>query len=114
VAIFARWRSLARLPAARGRDPFPGVYEIADGDKRVIYVGQSARDVPGRLREHLSGGGCVAERGVYWRAEGSRIPRAREAELLALHRARHGELPSCNQVAPLQRDARRRYVERSQ
>jgi GTPase len=63
-------RALAppRPPAPpRGRDALPGVYELADADKRVVYIGQSATDVPNRLRQHLAAGGCVAERAAFWR-----------------------------------------------
>lgn len=111
MSIAARWRSLARLPAPRGRDAMPGVYEVADEEKRVIYIGQSATDVPNRLRQHLARGGCVAQHGVYWRYEYSRVPQADEADLLAVHVEQHGELPPCNRATPLTRDARRRAAE---
>jgi hypothetical protein len=113
VPIAARWRRLDRLPPARGRDPQPGVYELADADKRVIYVGQSAVDVPNRLRQHLAAGGCVAERAAFWRSAYSRVPQADEAALLAAHRTRHGEVPECNRAVPKARDALRRHAERS-
>lgn len=113
MPIFARWRPLATLPPRRGRDALPGVYELADQAKRVTYVGQSARDVPNRIRQHLERPGCVAERAVYWRMRASRVPQAEEAELLARHRARHGDLPPCNRARPLERDPLRRYRERS-
>jgi len=113
VAITARWRRLDRLPAARGRDALPGVYEVADADQRVVYIGQSAIDVPNRLRQHLAAGGCVAERGAYWRMAASRVPQADEARLLAAFEACHGRLPACNAARPRERGARRRYAERS-
>lgn len=113
MPIAARWRRLDRLPAVRGRDAAPGVYELADAQKRVVYVGQSAVDVPNRLRQHLAAGGCVAEHAAYWRMAVSRVPQADEAALLAAHRQRFGELPPCNRATPLARDARRRYGERS-
>ena len=92
----------------------PGVYELADADKRVLYIGQSATDVPNRVRQHLRGGNpCVAERAVYWRYAYSRVPQAAEAELIARYRARHGDLPPCNKATPTPRDATRRYGERS-
>lgn len=113
MPIFARWRPITVLPAPRGRDPWPGVYEVADAEKRTIYVGQSARDVPGRIRQHLAAGGCVAEHAAYWRFAPSRVPQADEADHLARHRARTGDLPPCNRQTPLERDARRRWRERS-
>ena len=113
MPIFARWRPLRTLPRPRGRDALPGVYELADERKRTVYLGQSARDVPNRIRQHLAAGGCVAERAVYWRMAYSRVPQADEAALIAAHRARHGALPSCNDAVPRERDARRRWSERS-
>lgn len=113
MPIAARWRSLGRLPAPRGRDAHPGVYELADADRRVIYIGQSATDVPNRLRQHLAAGGCVAERAAFWRMAASRVPQADEARLLAAYEAAHGRLPPCNRARPLERGPRRRYAERS-
>lgn len=112
MSIWARWRPLANLPTPRGRDAQPGVYELADEDKRVIYVGQSAVDVPNRIRQHLSRPCCVAERAAFWRYEHSRVPQAREAELLSDYRAAHGgNLPPCNRATPLVRDTGRRAAE---
>lgn len=91
----------------------PGVYELADAERCVIYVGQSATDVPNRLRQHLARPGCVRERAVFWRHRHSRVPQAEEAELLAAHVAHHGVLPACNSARPRQRDARGRWRERS-
>lgn len=113
MPIAARWRRLDRLPTVRGRDALPGVYELADAEKRVVYIGQSAVDVPNRLRQHLAAAGCVAERAVYWRMAISRVPQADEAALLATHRDRHGDVPPCNRAVPLARGPKRRYVERS-
>ncbi len=91
----------------------PGVYELADAERRLIYVGQSARDVPNRLRQHLARPGCIGERAAYWRYRFSRVPQADEAALLADYLARHGALPACNRATPRSRDALRRYAERS-
>lgn len=113
MPIFARWRPLRTLPARVGRDAMPGVYELADADKRTVYLGQSSRDVPNRIRQHLARGGCVAARTVYWRMAYSRIPQAHEAELIAAYASRHGGLPPCNDATPRRRDVRRRWSERS-
>lgn len=91
----------------------PGVYELADAQRRVIYIGQSARDVPNRLRQHLARTGCVAERACFWRYRYSRVPQADEAALIEEHRVRYGDLPPCNRATPKARDALRRYRERS-
>lgn len=113
MPIFARWRPLRTLPRPRGRDALPGVYEIADAERRVVYIGQSARDVPNRIRQHMARGGCVAASAAYWRMAYSRVPQADEAELIAAHVARRGALPSCNDATPRRRDALRRSRERS-
>ncbi len=113
MPIAARWRRLDRLPPVRGRDAAPGVYELADAEKRVVYVGQSSVDVPNRLRQHVAAAGCVAASAVYWRMAASRVPQADEAALLAAHRQRYGDLPPCNRATPRDRDALRRYAERS-
>jgi hypothetical protein len=89
------------------------VYELADADRNIIYVGQSARDVPNRIRQHLTRAGCVRESAVWWRYAFSRVPQADEARLLAEFLERHGELPACNRSKPQLRDAARRYAERS-
>lgn len=113
MPIAARWRSLERLPAARGRDAQPGVYELADADRNIIYIGQSARDVPNRIRQHLGRPGCVRDTAVWWRYRFSRVPQAEEAQLLADFIELHGALPACNRSTPVLRDAARRYAERS-
>ncbi len=113
MPIAARWRRLEGLPLPRGRDPMPGVYELADEDKRILYIGQSALDVPGRIRQHLQKSACIRERVQYWRYAYSRVPQAQEAALLAAYRQKHAQLPPCNRAAPLARDALRRYRERS-
>ena len=112
MAIAARWRRLDRLPAPRGRDAMPGVYEIADSARRLIYIGQSSRDVPNRLRQHLARPGCIQDRAAFWRYRYSRVPQAEEAALLADHRRRCGGLPPCNRRSQLERDSQRRIVER--
>ena len=113
MPIAARWRPLDTLPEARGRDAMPGVYELADMNKRTLYIGQSARDVPNRIRQHFVKNACVMDRARYWRYAYSRVPQAAEAEQLARYRARHGALPPCNSATPRERDAARRYKERS-
>ena len=113
MPIAARWRRLEALPAARGRDAMPGVYELADEEKRVVYIGQSATDVPNRIRQHLSRPTCVREHARYWRYAYSRVPQAEEARLLSEYRERHrDEVPPCNRAVPRTRDAVRRFAER--
>lgn len=113
MPIVAKWRSIANLPARRGRDAMPGVYELADPERRVIYIGQSGRDVPNRIRQHLERNECVRQRVAFWRYAFSRVPRAEEADLLARFAERHGGLPPCNRGGQLERAPEARYRERS-
>ncbi|HET8986733.1 MAG TPA: GIY-YIG nuclease family protein [Trueperaceae bacterium] len=113
MPIVARWRRLSTLPAPRGRDAMPGVYELADEDKVVIYIGQSAKDVPSRIRQHLARSGPIRDGASFWRYAYSRVPQAEEAHLLATYRAANGGcLPPCNTATPLERDGARRFIER--
>ena len=91
----------------------PGVYELANEDKLVVYIGQSARDVPNRIRQHLTRPGCVRENARYWRYAYSRVPQADEASLLEEYRQQNeGRVPPCNTAKPLTRDSKRRFAER--
>jgi GIY-YIG catalytic domain len=113
MPINTRWRKLSTLPPPRGRDAQPGIYELADEEKTIIYIGQSATDVPNRIRQHLEKNDCVIERLVYWRYQYSRVPQADEAKHIGLYKERFGDLPPCNRATPINRDAKRRYLERT-
>lgn len=113
MPISARWRRLDALPPPRGRDAEPGVYELADERKQVIYIGQSARDVPNRIRQHLGKNPCVTDAVVYWRSRYSRVPRSDEAALLAEYLRKYEALPPCNRATQRLRNAQKRYNERS-
>jgi predicted GIY-YIG superfamily endonuclease len=113
MPLNARWRKLSTLPPKRGRDAQPGVYELADEEKTIIYIGQSATDVPNRIRQHLEKNNCVIEKLVYWRYQYSRVPQADEAKQIDLYVKRFGVLPLCNTATPLTRNTTRRWLERS-
>jgi predicted GIY-YIG superfamily endonuclease len=113
VPIAGRWRRIDRLPPVRGRDAMPGVYEIADASRRVVYIGQSATDVPNRIRQHLQRNACLRERMAFWRYAYSRVPQSEEATLIERHLEAWGELPDCNEATPRVRSALQRYRERS-
>lgn len=113
MPLFSRWRTLNSLPKSKGRDAMPGVYELANKDKRIIYIGQSAKDVPSRIRQHLQKNACVSEQICFWRYEYSRVPQAEEAKHINLYLKRFKDLPSCNEATPKLRDAKRRYLELS-
>ena len=113
MPLFSPWRRLEVLPPRRGRDAQPGIYELADEHKNLIYIGQSAKDAPNRIRQHLAKNSCIKEKGVYWRALYSRVPQADEAKHINLYLQKHGTLPRCNAATPKLRDLQRRYGERS-
>lgn len=91
----------------------PGVYELADEVRTVIYIGQSKTDAPNRIRQHLARPSCVRERAAYWRYRYTRVPAAEEASLLDEYAARHRTLPECNTATPRLRSVLKRYIERS-
>ncbi|UCH26753.1 MAG: GIY-YIG nuclease family protein [Trueperaceae bacterium] len=91
----------------------PGVYELADAQKALLYIGQSAKDVPNRIRQHLIRHTCLQARATYWRYIFSRIPQAEEEVHLRRYLSRHGDLPPCNKTISRERDGKKRYRERS-
>jgi len=113
MPIFASWRILSKLPKRSGRDAQPGIYELADEKKRIVYIGQSAKDVPNRIRQHLKSSACIIEKAFYWRYQFSRVPQADEARQLQNYYIKHGKMPVCNTAKPLEKDISKRYSERS-
>ena len=113
LPLLARWRPLRTLPARRGREALPGVYELADEGKRLIYIGQSTRDAPNRIRQHLESSKCMKEHIRFWRYTYSRIPKAEEASEIERYRYKHGDLPRFNRIKPTRRDGQSRYLERT-
>lgn len=113
MPLFCRWRKLSVLPQKRARDALVGVYELANAKKEIIYIGQSATDVPNRIRQHLQKSDCIKQHVVFWRYEYSRVPQAEEAKHINTFIGRFKRLPICNTATPKTRDALRRYSERS-
>lgn len=91
----------------------PGIYELADEAKGLLYIGQSAKDVPNRIRQHLAKRGQLKDEAYFWRYAYSRVPQADEAKHIEAYIAKFGDLPSCNTATPRVRDALKRYQERS-
>jgi hypothetical protein len=91
----------------------PGVYELADERKTLLYIGQSEKDAPNRIRQHLVRHACLRARAVYWRYAFSRVPQAEEELQLRRYLSRNGALPPCNKSISRERGAERRYRERS-
>ena len=78
----------------------PGIYELADEEKVLLYIGQSARDVPNRIRQHLAKRGNLRDQVCFWRYVYSRVPQADEAKHIKAYIVEFGELPSCNTATP--------------
>lgn len=74
-----------------------GVYELADRNENIIYIGQGVlRD---RLLFHKKGGDPCIKRARYYRFEktGSKLrAEQRERAEMNYYKRRHGELPVCN------------------
>lgn len=78
----------------------PGVYCLLRNGS-VIYYGE-AHDgtIRARLQRHLSGAeGRCTQQATHYKREVCADPEAREAELLRAFRAKHGQLPRCNERA---------------
>ena len=79
----------------------PGVYELGDASKNVVYIG-SSNEVRRRLREHLAAHAqsCIGNRTKFYRIEYTQNYVQRERELYDSHVRLHGQRPICNDVRP--------------
>ena len=83
---------------AHGAPEQGGVYALWQDDD-MIYLGRAA-SIRQSLLDHLqrSDSPCLLE-ATHYTWELALRPEAREAELLAQFRSRHGRLPRCNRAA---------------
>ena len=93
------WQPLAdevvrRLPGQLG------VYQVADAQGGILYIGQAGAQAPFGLRSELQRE--LAERGpgLQFRVEVNQQYRSRWFELLMVHQADHGALPPDNARNP--------------
>jgi hypothetical protein len=78
-----------------------GVYQLADADGRIVYIGAAGGRTLFGLRSELER--ALAERpagAVRFRTEVNQQYTTRHLELLMLHVADHGALPVANQADP--------------
>jgi len=78
-----------------------GVYQLADAEDRVVYIGYAGGRTLFGLRSELER--ALAERpgdAVRFRCEVNQQYTTRYQELLTLHVADHGELPLINRANP--------------
>jgi len=80
-----------------GLKPEPGVYELANREETVIYIG-SASNVRLRLQQRLREptGSCIGRHAVFARVEYTAAFKTREQNLRKLFRDVFGADPLCN------------------
>lgn len=76
----------------------PGVYELGNPGKNVIFIG-SSKQVRSSLLEHLEEppGSCVRRFATRYRIEYTNDFKKREDELFNEHVRFHGKLPRCSE-----------------
>ena len=96
MPIRAQWWSFVEGLIEVDRDD-PGVYELADKDGAVIYIG-SSNELRQRLKEHLNEAPytCIRQKATHYRIEYTTNYTNRERELYKLHVATYGKPPRCN------------------
>ena len=94
---------VARIPERTG------VFELAGGDERVLFVGVAGRDASGGLRAELAKHAAVPTGGAtLFRYETTNRYRARWLELLREHKRTRGGVPPGNRLQHLPPDLRQR------
>jgi hypothetical protein len=93
------WQPLTAETAARLPGQL-GVYQVADAQGALLYIGQAGARSPFGLRSELQRE--LAERGAgcQFRVEVNQQYRTRWFELLMVHQADHGSLPTDNAKNP--------------
>jgi hypothetical protein len=77
-----------------------GVYQIADAEGRVLYIGQAGARTPFGLHSELQREAAERGAGCQFRVEVNMQYRSRWFELLMVHQADHGSLPADNARNP--------------
>lgn len=80
-----------------------GVYQLADADQRVIFIGYAGGRSPFGLRGEIRHFETIAPGSVFVRFEFTTSYLSRYQELLMIHQADHGSFPACNSPVPLGR-----------
>ena len=93
------WKPLTAEEAGRLPGQL-GVYQIADAESRILFIGEAGARSPFGLRSELQRE--LAERGAgcQFRVEVNQQYRTRWFELLMVHQADHGSLPTDNAKNP--------------
>ncbi len=77
-----------------------GVYQVADADAAILYIGQAGARAPFGLRSELQRELTERGPGHQFRVEVNQQYRTRWFELLMVHQADHGGLPPDNAKNP--------------
>ena len=93
------WRPLTAEEAARLPGQL-GVYQIADAQGTIVYIGQAGARSPFGLRSELQREARERGAGHQFRVEVNQQYRTRWFELLMVHKADHGSLPPDNAKNP--------------
>ena len=80
-----------------------GVYQLADADQQVIFIGYAGGKSRLGLRGEISQFETVAPAAAFVRIEVTTAYLSRYQELLMIHQADHGGLPACNPPARIGR-----------
>lgn len=93
------WRPLTEPEAARLPGQL-GIYQIADASGAILFIGEAGARTPFGLRSELLREAKEREPGHQFRVEVNMQYRSRWLELLMVHQADHGRLPSDNAKNP--------------
>ena len=93
------WQPLTAETAARLPGQL-GVYQVADGQGAVLFIGQAGARSPFGLRSELQREFAERGTGRQFRVEVNQQYRTRWFELLMVHQADHGSLPTDNAKNP--------------
>ena len=77
-----------------------GVYQIADAEGRILFIGEAGARAPFGLRSELQREASERGPGHQFRVEVNQQYRTRWFELLMVHKADHGSLPPDNEKNP--------------
>ena len=93
------WKPLTAEEAGRLPGQL-GVYQIADADGRILFIGEAGARSPFGLRSELQRQAAERGAGQQFRVEVNMQYRSRWLELLMVHKADHGSLPPDNEKNP--------------
>jgi hypothetical protein len=93
------WQPLTAEAAARLPGQL-GVYQVADAQGTIVYIGQAGARSPFGLRSELQREASERAPGHQFRVEVNQQYRTRWLELLMVHKADHGSLPTDNAKNP--------------